>query len=137
MLFFAGVAFCYLVVFPFSFKFFMSYSTDTLKPLPAMKEYLSFAFQILLAFGIVFELPVFILFLSKLGIVTERMLRRQRKFAIVIIFIVAAVLTPPDVFSQCLMAAPLLILYEISIVVARVFGKKSAQQSENEAKDAV
>lgn len=136
LLFFTGVAFCYLVVFPFSFKFFMSYSTDTLKPLPAMKEYLSFAFQILLAFGIIFELPVFILFLAKLGLVTERMLRQQRKFAIVIIFIVAAVLTPPDVFSQCLMAAPLLILYEISIVVARVFGKKSAPLDGSGAQEA-
>lgn len=134
LLFFTGVAFCYLVVFPFSFKFFMSYSTDTLKPLPAMKEYLSFAFQILLAFGIIFELPVFILFLAKLGLVTERMLRRQRKFAIVIIFIVAAVLTPPDVFSQCLMAAPLLLLYEISIIVARIFGKKSAAADAGSAK---
>lgn len=137
ILFFAGVAFCYLIVFPFSFKFFMSYSTDTLKPLPAMKEYLSFAFQLLLAFGIIFELPVFILFLSKLGIVTERMLRKQRKFAVVIIFIVAAVLTPPDVFSQCLMAVPLLVLYEISVLVARIFGRKSAEQDAPEVKDAV
>ena len=134
LLFFTGVSFCYLVVFPFSFKFFMSYSTDTLKPLPAMKEYLSFAFQILLAFGIIFELPVFILFLAKLGLVTERMLRQQRKFAIVIIFIVAAVLTPPDVFSQCLMAAPLLLLYEISIIVARIFGRKSAAGDAGSAK---
>lgn len=134
LLFFTGVAFCYLVVFPFSFKFFMSYSTETLKPLPAMKEYLSFAFQILLAFGIIFELPVFILFLAKLGLVTERMLRQQRKFAIVIIFIVAAVLTPPDVFSQCLMAAPLLLLYEISIIVARIFGRKSAAEDAGSAK---
>jgi sec-independent protein translocase protein TatC len=137
ILFFAGVAFCYLIVFPFAFKFFMSYSTDTLKPLPAMKEYLSFAFQTLLAFGIIFELPVFILFLAKLGLVTDRMLRKQRKFAIVIIFIVAAILTPPDVFSQCLMAAPLIVLYEISIVVARVFGRKSAERATDEVKDAV
>lgn len=137
VLFFAGVAFCYFVVFPFSFRFFMSYGNDTLKPLPAMKEYLSFAFQILLAFGIIFELPVFILFLSKLGLVNDRMLRRQRKFAVVLIFIVAAVLTPPDVFSQFMMAVPLLALYEISVVVARIFGKKSAEGSKSEAQDAV
>jgi sec-independent protein translocase protein TatC len=137
LLFFTGVIFCYLVVFPFSFKFFMSYSTDMLKPLPAMKEYLSFSFQMLLAFGVIFELPIFVLFLAKIGIVTERMLRQQRKFAIVAIFIVAAILTPPDVFSQCLMAAPLLILYEISIIVAKVFGKKSTVQDEKEARDAV
>lgn len=137
ILFFTGVAFCYFIVFPFSFKFFMSYSTETLRPLPAMKEYLSFAFQILLAFGIIFELPVFILFLAKLGIVTDRMLRRQRKFAIVIVFIVAAVLTPPDIFSQCLMAVPLLILYEISVFVAKVFGKKVAEGDTQEEKDSV
>lgn len=137
LLFFSGVIFCYLVVFPFSFRFFMSYSTDMLKPLPAMKEYLSFSFQFLLAFGIIFELPIFVLFLSKIGIVSERMLRQQRKFAIVIIFIVAAILTPPDVLSQCLMAAPLLVLYEISIVVAKIFGKKRTVDDAHEARDAV
>lgn len=132
ILFFAGIAFCYYIVFPFAFKFFMGYSSDIIKPLPSIKEYLSFSFKLLLAFGIIFELPIFILFLAKLGVVNDRMLRSQRKFAILGIFIVAAILTPPDVVSQTLMAIPLMALYEISIFVAKLFGKKSPEPGKEE-----
>ena len=124
ILFVIGIIFCYFIVFPFAFKFFMGYSSDLIKPLPSVKEYLSFSCKLLLAFGIIFELPIFILFLAKLGIVNEKMLRSQRKFAILGIFCVAAILTPPDIVSQILMALPLLALYEISIYVAKLFGKK-------------
>lgn len=135
LLFFIGVSFCYFVVFPFAFKFFMGYSSDIIKALPSVKEYLSFSCKLLLAFGIIFELPIFILFLAKLGIVNEKMLRTQRKFAILGIFIVAAILTPPDVVSQILMALPLMALYEISIYVAKVFGKKSSATGEEETEE--
>jgi sec-independent protein translocase protein TatC len=84
----------------------------------------------LLAFGVVFELPLFVFFLAKIGIVNEKMLRSQRKFAILGIFIVAALITPPDVVSQVLMALPLIILYEISIFVAKYFGKKGEEEEE-------
>ena len=130
MLFAIGIIFCYFIVFPFSFKFFMGYSSDIIKPMPSIKEYLSFSFKMLLAFGVIFELPVFVLFLSKLGLINDRMLRNQRKFAIVGIFIVAAILTPPDVISQLMMAFPLLVLYEISILVAKMFGKKGEEAAE-------
>jgi sec-independent protein translocase protein TatC len=114
----------------------MGYSSDIIRPLPSIKEYLSFACKLLLAFGIIFELPVFILFLAKMGIVNEKMLRSQRKFAILGIFVVAAILTPPDVVSQVLMAVPLILLYEISIYVARIFGKKSeVKKSEEETEE--
>ena len=135
ILFAIGLCFCYFVVFPFAFKFFMGYSSDIIRPLPSIKEYLSFSCKLLLAFGIIFELPVFILFLAKMGIVNEKMLRSQRKFAILGIFVVAAVLTPPDVVSQVLMAVPLILLYEISIYVAKIFGKKSDVKKPEEAEE--
>ena len=92
--------------------------------LPSIKEYLSFSCKFLLAFGVVFELPVFILFLAKLGLITDKQLRSNRKFVIIGIFVTAAVLTPPDVVSQVLMALPLLVLFELSIFIAKIFGKK-------------
>jgi len=132
LFFVAGVSFGYFVVFPIAFKFFMGYSSELIKPLPSVKEYLSFACKMLLAFGIVFELPLFVLFLAKIGIVNEKMLRTQRKYAILGIFITAALITPPDVVSQILMALPLIILYEISIFVAKYFGKKGEEEEGEE-----
>jgi len=123
--FVGGSLFCFFVVFPFAFKFFLSFATDVIQPLPSMNEYLSFASVTMLAFGLVFELPLVIVFLARLGIVTVDFLRKNRKYAILLIFLVAAILTPgPDVVSQVLMAIPLMFLYEISIVGAIFLGKK-------------
>ena len=123
--FVGGALFGYFVVFPSSFKYLMSFATDTMRPLPSAKEYLSLSTGLLFAFGIVFELPVFVFFLSKIGIVNAKMLASKRKYAIVIIFIVSAILTPtPDVVDQLMMAVPLLLLYEVSIWVVKVFGEK-------------
>ncbi len=123
--FFAGGAlFGYFFVFPLGFKFFLSFATDTIRPLPSMKEYLGLASKLLLAFGLAFELPLVLTFLARLGIVNVAFLKRQRKFAILFIFIFAAVLTPPDVVSQVLMALPMMALYEVSIIGARIFGRK-------------
>ena len=122
--FVGGALFCFFVVFPFGIKFFLSFATDVIQPLLSMKEYLSFASKMLLAFGLIFELPLVLIFLAKLGIVSVDFLRKNRKYAILLIFIVAAILTPPDVVSQILMGIPLMILYEISIIGAMVFGKK-------------
>ena len=135
ILFVIGLLFCYFIVFPFAFKFFMGYSSDIIRALPSIKEYLSFTLKLLLAFGIIFELPVFVLFLAKMGIVNEKMLRNQRKFAILGIFVVAAILTPPDVVSQILMAIPLILLYEVSVYVARIFGKKTDVKQPGEEDD--
>lgn len=131
----AGVSFGYFVVFPIAFKFFMGYTSELIKPLPSIKEYLNFSCKLLFAFGVVFELPLFILFLAKIGLVNEEMLRSKRKFAILGIFAVAAILTPPDVVSQILMAFPLLVLYEISVLVAKYFGKKEEVEEEEEKDD--
>jgi len=137
LLFATGVSFGYFVVFPIAFKFFMGYSSEIIKPLPSIKEYLNFSCKLLFAFGAVFELPLFVLFLAKIGLVNEKMLRSKRKFAILGIFAVAAILTPPDIVSQILMAIPLLVLYEISILVAKYFGKKEEEEEEEEEEENV
>jgi sec-independent protein translocase protein TatC len=125
ILFVSGVIFSYYIVLPITYKFFMSYTTDSIKPFPSLREYLSFSSKMLLAFGITFELPIFILFLSKIGLVNLKTLTAYRKYAILLIFIVAAVVTPStDVVSQVLTALPLWILYEISIVLVRIFNRK-------------
>jgi sec-independent protein translocase protein TatC len=135
ILFFIGATFAYYVVFPFGFKFFLKYVNDNVVATLSIGWYLSFFIQFIIAFGSIFELPIFILFLSKLGIVTPEMLKKYRRYAIVIIFIVAAILTPPDAVSQIMMAVPLLLLYEISIYVAKYFGKRSEYVAEGETND--
>ncbi|MFZ1982984.1 MAG: twin-arginine translocase subunit TatC [Desulfatitalea sp.] len=126
-LFFAGgVLFGYFVVFPFGFKFFIGFASETIRPMPSIREYLSFASKLLLAFGLVFEMPMVITFLARLGIVSADLLKKYRRYAILLFFIVAAILTPPDVISQILMALPMMLLYEVSIVGARLFGRKKA-----------
>jgi len=126
-LFFAmGVLFGYFVAIPVGFKFLLGFATDLIKPMPSMKEYLSFSIKFLLAFGIVFEFPVVLVLLAKIGVIDAKTLARQRKYAILLIFIFAAVMTPPDFISQVLMALPLMALYELSILLSRVFGKKAS-----------
>ena len=122
--FVGGALFGYFMVFPVGFKFFMSFASEVIRPLPSIKEYLSFSAKLLIAFGIVFELPLFVLFLSRVGIVDAKMLSSQRKYALIAVFIASAILTPPDVITQLMMAVPLLLLYELSIWVAKFFGKK-------------
>lgn len=122
--FIAGAAFCYFVVFPFAFTFFMGFATDIIQPMPSLGEYLSFSLKLLLAFGLIFEMPLFTFFLSRMGVVTAAMMRSVRRYAILGVFIVAAILTPPDVMSQLLMAGPMLLLYEISILIAATFGRR-------------
>ena len=134
--FLAGAAFCFFLVFPIAFQFFMGFATDTIVPMISVEEYLSFALKLLLAFGLVFEMPLFAYFLSRFGILTPDLMRRSRRYAILAIFIVAAILTPPDVFSQCLMALPMLVLYEVSIYVsAMAYKKKEDKKSDDEDKE--
>ncbi len=119
-----GVSFAYFVVFPFGLKFLMAITHGYAKPLPSMGLYFSFAIRMLLAFGFVFELPVVTFFLSRAGIVDYEKMKRFRKYAVVLCFVVGAVLTPPDIVTQLLLAGPLLLLYEISVFVAKVFERK-------------
>ena len=133
LFFLGGGAFCYFGVFPFAFEFFMSYSTDNIVAMLSINEYLSFALKMLIAFGLIFEMPLFAFFLARMGVITAEWMRRVRKYAVLAVFIIAAILTPPDVFSQLLMAAPMLVLYEISIWVAVLVGKKKKAAAEAEA----
>lgn len=133
--FVSGGAFCYFIAFPFIFDFFMSYNSEFLKAMLAISTTLNFVLQLLLAFGIIFELPLFAFFLSRLGIINADMLRRFRRYAILIMVIVAAILTPPDVISQLLMAGPLLVLYEVSILIAAIFGKKKSKGGAEDSPD--
>ena len=120
-----GAAFGYFVAFPPVFHFLLGYSSAFLEPLPAVDEYFSLALRLFLAFGLIFELPVFMVFLGKIGVVNKPFLVKHRKYAVLISFVVAAILTPtPDVVNQMLMAIPLILLYEISIVAVAVFAKK-------------
>lgn len=134
--FVVGALFCYFVVFPFAFNFFISYSTPEIVITPKISDYLSFVLKLLIAFGLIFEMPIFTLFLARLGILTASMMRRARKYAIVAIFIVAAILTPPDVVSQLLMACPMLLLYEASIGVAVIFSRKPAKKADETGENA-
>ncbi len=123
--FLAGILFAFFAVLPFALRFFLGFQTANLKPLISIRQYLSFTFHFLMGFGIAFVFPVFILLLVKLGFIGSCTLARQRKIAVVIIFIVAAVLTPsPDVISQILLALPLLVLFEIAVFLAKKIEKR-------------
>jgi sec-independent protein translocase protein TatC len=126
--FIGGALFGYFLVFPWGFKFFLGFATETIRPMPSMKEYLGFSAKLLLAFGLVFELPLVITFLARLGIVSVDFLKKNRKYALLLFFLGAAILTPPDVVTQIMMALPLMLLYEISIIGARIFGKKKMEE---------
>ena len=122
--FIGGALFGYFIVFPWGFKFFLGFATETIRPMPSMKEYLGFAAKLLIAFGLVFELPLVITFMARMGLVSVQFLKKNRKYALLLFFAGAAILTPPDVVTQVMMALPLMLLYEISIIGARIFGRR-------------
>lgn len=127
-LFFAsGGAFCYFIVFPYAFSFFVSFATQEIVAMPKVSDYLGFVLKLVLAFGLIFEMPLFAFFLARMGLVTAAAMRRVRRYAVLAIFIVAAILTPPDVVSQLLMACPMLVLYEVSVWVAAAAGRNPAR----------
>ncbi len=123
LFFIAGTAFCYFVIIPISIRFLLGFATDLMTPMITVSKYISFVGTLTLTFGLVFELPLASLFLTKIGLVTPRFLTKKRKLAIVIIFVSAAILTPPDVITQCMMAVPLLALYEIGILFSKAVYK--------------
>ena len=130
ILFVGGALFGYFIVFPFGFKFFLGFANEYIQALPSVKQYFSFAIKLLFAFGMIFELPVVVFFLAKMGLVTPEFLRQKRKYAILLTFIAGAVLTPPDVITQLMMAGPLIFLYEISIIIARMAAKRKAPKED-------
>lgn len=125
-LFFIGVLFGYFMIAPLAINFLINYtiSPDVVNQIK-LGSYISNVVMICLSTGIIFELPLLIYFLTKMGVITPKLMKRYRKHAIVIFFIASAIITPPDVFSQLLVAAPLFVLYEISIIISRRTLKKS------------
>ena len=124
-LFVGGGLFGYFIVIPLGYDFFLGFENEFTLPTLSMASYLSLTIHLLFAFGLVFELPTISFILTKLGILNATWLRTNRKYSLVVIFIGAAVLTPPDVFTQTLMAGPLIILYEISILVSQMAGRNT------------
>ena len=120
LMFYIGAAFAYFVVFPIGFKVLITFGGDNFTAMLKISEYVSVALKIMIGFGIAFELPVLSYFLAKLSLITDKTLKEFFRYAVVIIFIVAAVLTPPDLFSQLAMATPLLVLYGLSIWIAKI-----------------
>jgi len=133
LFFLIGSSFCFLVVLPVGVKFLVGFGTENLKPLISVGKYLSFAAWMVLAFGIVFELPVVSFFLGKAGIITHRTLSKARRYAIVGILLLAGAITPsPDVFSQLMLAGPLYFLYEVSVILVRYTGRKRPDKPKDE-----
>jgi sec-independent protein translocase protein TatC len=134
VLFFLGASLAYFFVFPFAWKFFASFQTQTggggipIELMPKVGEYLDLVMKLIFAFGLTFQLPVGLTLLAKVGITSSAALRRYRRYAIVGMFVVAAVLAPPDIITQCGLALPLIALYEISIICASYVETKPAKE---------
>ena len=137
LFFVAGAAFCYYVASPPAFRFLLNeYSSEYVKAFPSIREALSFFMALIFGFGLVFEFPLIIFVLARVGLVTSSWLRKQRKYALLISAVVAAILTPTtDAISMMLMFVPIIIFYEVGIVVAWLFGKKKAQAQEETGAD--
>ncbi|WP_283408196.1 twin-arginine translocase subunit TatC [Anoxynatronum buryatiense] len=130
LMFITGILFAYRVAFPFAIAFFLKFASDDLIPLFTITQYTSFITQFLLTFGLVFQLPLLFLFLGLINVVTAPLLRRIRKYVMLVILIGAAIITPPDVVSQLMIAAPLWVLYEVGILLVMLvqFRRKKKKQ---------
>ncbi len=134
-MFLMGAAFAYYLVTPLGFAFFIEFGSASFVPMYNIGEYVEFFTKILFGFGLAFELPVVCYFLALLGIIDDKMMTNFFRYAIVLIFIIAAILTPPDVISQLLMAAPLILLYGISILIVRAVNPAPKEDPSANAED--
>jgi sec-independent protein translocase protein TatC len=130
LLFLLGMAFCYYFVFGTVFHFIANFAPESITPAPDIEAYLSFVMTMFVAFGITFEVPIAVILMVKTGIVSVEKLRSARGYVVVGAFIVAAVVTPPDVVSQFMLAVPLCVLFEVGVLVAGMIKKKEAQVAE-------
>ncbi len=130
VLFLLGVIFAYFVIIPFALEFFIGLAPEGIETNIAIDFYIGFVVRILAVFGLIFQLPILSYFLSKLGVLKPQLMKKYRRHAIVVIFIVAAILTPPDPFTQTLLAIPLMILYEVSIIISQWVDKSKKKTSE-------
>lgn len=132
VMFLIGILFAYYVVTPFGFQFLITFGSFLYTPLINIEDYVGFFTKIMMGFGIAFELPVFAYFLALLGLVTDKTLKDFFRYAVLIIFVVAALLTPPDVLTQLLMAAPLVILYGVSILIVKMVNPDVEEEGDEE-----
>jgi sec-independent protein translocase protein TatC len=130
VLFFIGVAFCYFFVFGKVFAFIHDFAPKSITPAPDIEAYFSFVITMFLAFGITFEIPIVVIVLVRMGIVTVEKLREARPYVVVGAFVIAAVVTPPDVLSQFMLAVPMCLLYEAGVFLARFVGTRPKPESE-------
>ncbi|MEF8794338.1 twin-arginine translocase subunit TatC [Thiohalorhabdus sp.] len=129
-LFFLGAAFSFFLVFPLAFKFLVGFATDDIMAMPTMKEYLGFSITLLLAFGASFQVPIVCMALVRLGAVTVQGLRAKRRYVFAGGFILAALITPPDVISQILLGFPIWLLFELGIILSTRIKTRSAEDEE-------
>ena len=132
LFFLLGAVFAYLVLLPVSLQFLLGYGSKNLKPMITVGSYLSFCGKLILACGLIFQSPVVVYFLAKLDLIHSRSMAHNRRYAILIAFVVGAILTPPDVFSQLLLALPLMGLYEISILIVKMMERTKRRVSQQE-----
>lgn len=141
VLFLVGVAFAFFIIFPFALKFFLGLAPEGVTNIIAIDFYFGFLIRLLFAFGVVFELPLLSFFLSKIGLLTPEVMRKYRKHAIVVIFVLAAIFTPPDPFTQVMLGIPLILLYEFSILISAMVvkgkSKKTKEGADAKAKEPV
>lgn len=135
LLFYAGGLFAYFGVFPFAFKYFFSFATAEITAMPSLKESLTLFMRMLFAFGIAFEMPLVLLLLMHFDVITAKGLRANRGYVILVIFILAAVLTPPDVITQCMLALPMLLLFELTLLTESLLKKRKAASAETASPD--
>jgi sec-independent protein translocase protein TatC len=131
-MFLIGATFAYYIVVPFGFEFLVTFGSQVVSVMPSIGKYVSFFTKIVFGFGVAFELPVITFFLAVVGVVNDQMMKDFFKYAVVLIFVFAALLTPPDVVTQFLMAGPLIFLYIVSIYIARIFNPADKEEDEYE-----
>ncbi|RMF58582.1 MAG: twin-arginine translocase subunit TatC [Calditrichaeota bacterium] len=137
ILFCSGVAFAYFVILPFALKFFIGLAPEEISANIAIDFYIGFAIRLMAIFGIIFELPVLSFFLGKMGLISANLMKKYRRHAVVIIFFLAAVLTPPDPITQILLGVPLVLLYEASIFIVKLVEKKRDERLAEEETESV
>jgi sec-independent protein translocase protein TatC len=131
LLFYLGVAFCYFFVFGKVFAFIHEFAPKSITPAPDIEAYFSFVITMFIAFGATFEIPIVVILLARAGVVSVEKMRDARPYVIVGAFVVAAIVTPPDVLSQFMLAVPMCLLYEAGLICARVLGKRAAEASDD------
>ncbi len=130
-MFLLGAAFCYYVVIPYGYSFLINFGSTLFTALPSIGEYVGFFTKLIFGFGLAFELPVFTFLFAKMGLVTDTTLKEFFRYALVIIFLLSALLTPPDVLTQFLMAGPMILLYGVSIIIAKMVNPDKKEDDED------